>query len=104
MRTLIYVLATTVIAGFAPSVASAADLGGYDERDTVIERSPPVVEHERIIERRYYEPDDYYDDAPVVTYYAPRYRRPYPYYAAYPYPYRFGPYYHRRYWRPYRHW
>ena len=36
--------------------------------------------------RRYYEPDYYYDDAPVVTYY----RRPYPYYSAGFYPY-WGP-------------
>ena len=94
MKMLICVLATSAIAGLAPNAASAADLGPYDERATVIERPAPVV-----VERRYYEPyyEDYYDDAPVVTYYGPRYRRPY--FANY-YPYRFGPYYHhRRYWR-----
>ncbi len=63
MKMLICVLATSVIAGLAPSAASAADLGPYDERETVIERPAPVV-----VERRYYEPyyEDYYDDAPVV--------------------------------------
>lgn len=98
MKMLICVLATSAIAGLAPSTASAADLGPYDERETVIERPAPVMEHERIVERRYYEPydEDYYDDAPVVTYYEHRYRRPY--YANY-YPYRFGPYFHHR-----RHW
>lgn|SRR6185437_482295 len=93
MKMLTCVLATSVIAGLAPSAASAADLGPYDERATVIERPAPVV-----VERRYYEPyyEDYYDDAPVVAYYGPRYRRPY---FAHYYPYRFGPYYHhRRYW------
>jgi len=97
MRTLMCVLATSVIAGFAPSVASAADFGGYEERDTIIERAPPVVQRERIIERRYYEPDYYYDDVPVDAYYVPRFRRPYPYFAGYPY--RYGPYHHHRYWR-----
>lgn len=99
MKTLIYAVAASVVAAFAPSVASAADFGGYDEQETVIERRAPVVEHERIVERRYYEPDDEYyeDDGPAVTYYRRPYRRPYPYYAAYPY--RFGPYYQHRYWR-----
>ncbi|HVJ79301.1 MAG TPA: hypothetical protein VM620_15850 [Hyphomicrobium sp.] len=79
MRTLLCVLATSAVAGLAPSVASAADFGGYVEEDTVIERPAPVVEHERIIERRYYEPaDDYYDDAPEVTYYEAPYPVPYP--------------------------
>lgn len=84
MRTLLCVLATSVAAGLAPSVASAADLGRYEEQETIIERPAPVVEHERIIERRYYEPaddyDDYYDDAPVVTYYDGPYVAPYRHY------------------------
>jgi len=92
MRTLLCVLATSVAAGLAPSVASAADFGGYVEEDTVIERPAPVVEHERIIERRYYEPaDDYYDDAPVVTYYEA------------PYPVRYR-HFHHRYWRHHGRW
>lgn len=75
MKRLFCVLSTLAVAGMVPSVASAADLGpGYVERDTIIEDAPPpVVEHERIIERRYYEPD-YYDDGPVVTYYEPDWR------------------------------
>jgi len=101
MRTLICALATTAIAGIAPNVASAADLGPYDEREMVIERPAPVVEHERIIERRYYEPaDDYYEDEPAVTYYGPRY--PYPYFAGYPY--RWGPRFHHGYWRHHARW
>ena len=103
MKTLICALTTSVIAGFAPSVASAADLGVYDERETVIERPAPVVERERIVERRYYEPDDeYYEDEPEVTYYRRPYPGPYPYYAAYPD--RFRPYYHHRYWRRHTRW
>jgi hypothetical protein len=75
MKRLFCVLSTLAVAGMAPSVASAADLGrGYVERDTIIEEAPPVVERERIIERRYYEPDYYYYDGPVVTYYEPRWR------------------------------
>lgn len=99
MKTLICALAASAIAGFVPSVASAADFGGYDEQETVIERRAPVVERERFVERRYYEPaDEYYeDDGPVVTYYRRPYRRAYPYYAAYPY--RFGPYHQYRHWR-----
>jgi hypothetical protein len=104
MKTLICALTASAIAGLAPNVASAADLGGYDEQETVVERSAPIVEHERIVERRYYEPDDdyYYEDAPVVTYYRRPHLGPYPYYAAYPY--RVGPYYHHRYWRRHARW
>lgn len=92
MKTLICVLATSAIASFAPSIASAADLGLYEERETVIERPAPVIEHERIVERRYYEPyDEYIDDEPDVVYYSRPYRRPY-FYAGYPY--RFGHYGH----------
>jgi hypothetical protein len=96
---LICVLATAAVAGIAPNAASAADLGPYEESETVIERPAPIVEHERIIERRYYEPD-YYDGGPVVTYYRPRYA--YPYVAGYPY--RWGPRFHHRYWRHYGRW
>lgn len=104
MKTLICALAASAIASLAPGVASAADLGAYDEQETVIERPAPVVENERIIERRYYEPDDeYYEEEPEVTYYRRPYVEPYPYYAA-AYPYRFGPYYHHRYWRRHARW
>ena len=103
MKTLICALTASVVASFAPSIASAADLGGYEERESVIERPAPYVEHERVVERRYYEPDDeYYEDGPVVTYYRRPYLRPFPYYAAYPY--RFGPYYHHRYWGRHARW
>lgn len=100
MKTLIFAFTASVIAGFTPGGASAADFGGYDEQETVIESEAPIVERERIVERRYYEPvDDYYyeDDAPVMTYYRRSHRRPYPSYAAYPD--RFGPYYAHRSWR-----
>lgn len=90
MRPLIYALSTLAAVSIAPLSAQAADLGGYDEgyseRGAVVE-GPPVV-------RRGY---DYYD-GPVVTYWGPRYYRPYPYYAGW-YPY-YGPryWYGRRYW------
>lgn len=91
MKTLLCILTTFALAGIAPSVASAADLGRdyHGESEAYVERPvPPPVR----VERRYYEPDYYYDDAPVVTYY----RRPFPYYSAGFYPY-WGP--RRGYWR-----
>ena len=89
MKILICALTASAIAGFTPTIATAADLGrGYEESETYIERPVPPV---RVV-RPYYEPDYYYDDAPVVTYY----RRPYPYYYAGFYPY-WGPRY--GYWR-----
>ena len=89
MKILICALTASAIAGFTPTIASAADLGrGYEESETYNERPVP---HVRVV-RPYYEPDYYYDDAPVVTYY----RRPYPYYYAGFYPY-WGPRY--GYWR-----
>jgi|SRR6185295_18592852 hypothetical protein len=90
MKTLLCILTTFALAGIAPSVASAADLGRdyYEESEAYVERPVPPVR----VERRYYEPDYYYDDPPIVTYY----RRPYPYYAAGFYPY-WGP--RRGYWR-----
>jgi hypothetical protein len=78
----------------SPSV-SAADLGGYEERETYIERPARVIERERIVERHYYEPRYYYE--PEV-YYAPR-PRVYGYYAA-EYPYYYGPrFVYRHHWR-----
>lgn len=91
MKTLIFALSTLAVVGVTPISAQAADLdgynGGYIDRGPVVER-PPV--------REYY-------DGPVVTYYsAPRYYRPYPYWAGY-YPYGgYGywgrPYYRGGYW------
>jgi len=91
MKTLLFALSSLAVAGLAPAAAQAADLGGYEEgyvdRGPVVEAPPPP--------RAYY--NDYYD-GPVVTYYAPRFYRPYPYYAGY-YPYRYGPrWYGRGYW------
>jgi hypothetical protein len=89
MKMLICALTASAIAVLTPTIASAADLGRgyYEESEAYIERPvPPPVRVER-----YYEPDYYYDDVPVVTYY----RRPYPYfYAGYPY---WGP--RRGHWR-----
>jgi len=94
MKKLICLLSTFAVTSFAPHAASAADFGGYEERDSYVEERAPIVERERIIERRYYkpryhEPSYYEEDEPVVTYYQPRYRRPFPYYANY-----------NPYWRP----
>jgi hypothetical protein len=73
MKILICALTASAIAGFTPTIATAADLGrGYEESETYIERPVPPV---RVV-RPYYEPDYYYDDAPVVTvypYWGPRY-------------------------------
>ena len=84
MKAQICALSALTMIGLVPQAATAADLGGYDggyeERGAVVE-GPPAV-------RRYY--DEGYDEGPVVTYYRPRYYRPYPYYAGY-YPYRWGP-------------
>ncbi|MFA5956198.1 hypothetical protein [Hyphomicrobium sp.] len=98
MKAFVFALSALAVVGLVPVAAQAADLdgynGGYIDRGPVVE-GPPVS-------RRYY--DDY--DAPAVAYYAPRFYRPYPYYAGY-YPYRHGywgrPYWRGRYWggRPY---
>ena len=60
MKTLLCILTTFALAGIAPSVASAADLGRdyYEELEAYVERPVPPVR----VERRYYEPDYYYDD------------------------------------------
>lgn len=96
MKTLIYVLSTAAVAGLAPISAQAADLGGYEEG--YVERGP-VVEGPPV--------ERYYDEGPVVTYYGPRFYRPYPYFAGY-YPYRYGYWGHRywggRYWGGRAHW
>jgi hypothetical protein len=100
MRHLLCVVAAFGTIGFAAQSVSAADLGGYEERETYVERPARIIERERIVERRYYEPR-YYDDEPEV-FQAPR-PRVYGYYAAgYPY---YGPrFYYRQHWRGYRHW
>ncbi|MFT3731515.1 MAG: hypothetical protein QM780_08855 [Hyphomicrobium sp.] len=83
MKPLIYALSALAVAGLAPHSVQAADLGGYDES---YEDRGPVVEGPPVVRRSY---DYYYDEGPVVSYYAPRFYRPYPYYAGY-YPYRYG--------------
>jgi hypothetical protein len=103
MKHLLFAVAAFGVMVVASHTASAADLGGYDERETYIERPARIIERERIVERRYYEPR-YYDDEEAVVYYAPR-PRAYQYYAA-DYPYYYGPrYYHRHhYWRGHGRW
>ena len=94
MRHFLCAVAAFGIIGFASSSASAADLGGYEERDTYVERPTRIIERERIVERRYYEPR-YYDDEESVAYYAPR-----PRYYASEYLYYYRPrFHHRHYWR-----
>jgi hypothetical protein len=83
MKSIIYALSTFAIIGATPFAAQAADLDGYE--GGYVDRGP-------VVERRYYE------DAPVVTYYAPRVYRPYPYYSGYyGYP-AYGYWGGRRYW------
>ena len=97
MKHLLCAIAAVGVTGFAWSTASAGDLGGYEERETYIERPARVIERERIIERRYYEPRYYAYDEPEV-YYVPR-PRVYRHYAA-DYPYYYRPrFYRHHYWR-----
>jgi len=85
-----------------PSLAADLDQPYYRERDVVIERPAPpvVVERERIIERRYYPPQEEVYVAP--TYYAPYAPRVYaPYAHDYPavgYPGYRATYFARPYW------
>jgi hypothetical protein len=96
MKHLICAFAACGALGLASPSVSAADLGGYDERETYVERPARIIERERIVEPRYYEPRYYYE--PEV-YYVPR-PRVYRYYAAdYPYYYRPRFYYRHHYWR-----
>jgi hypothetical protein len=90
----------------AVSSAKAADLGGYEESETYIERPAPVIARERvIIEHRYYEPyyePRYIEEVPIVTY-----ERPYWGYYAYPRHHAYGyarRFHHARFWHGYRHW
>jgi hypothetical protein len=103
MRHLLCAAAAFGTISFAPLPASAADLGGYEERDTYVERPARIIERERIVEHRYYEPRYYYYDEPEV-YYAPR-PRVYQYYAA-GYPYYYGPrfFYRHQHWRGHGRW
>ncbi|RUO97780.1 hypothetical protein [Hyphomicrobium sp.] len=87
MKAILLAVSALAAAGSLAPAAQAADLDGYE--GGYVDRGP-------VVERRYYE----YDEAPVVTYYAPRVYRPYPYYAGY-YPYG---YYGRPYWRAHGYW
>ena len=96
MRTILFAIGAVALAGLAPRAASAADLGGYEERETYVER-PRVIERERVIvEHHHHYTDRYYDREPEVVY-VPR-RRVYRY-AAYPYYYAPRFHHHRPYWR-----
>jgi len=94
MKNLLCAFASLGVVSIAPLPSSAADLGGYEERETYVERPARIIERERIVERRYYEPR-YYEEPEV--YYVPR-RRVYHYYAG-GYPYYYGPrfFHHRHY-------
>ena len=101
MRQFMCTVAAFGTIGFGSHSVAAADLGGYDERETYVERPARVIERERIVERRYYEPRYYYDEPEV--YYVPR-PRVYQYYAA-GYPYYYRPrIYHRDHHYHYRRW
>jgi hypothetical protein len=103
MKHVLCAVAAFGIVGFASQSVSAGDLGGYEDRETYVERPTRIIERERIVERRYYYPRYYYDDEPVV-YYAPRPRVSRYYAAGYPYYYR-PRYYHRHhYWRGHERW
>lgn len=102
MRTL-FAFGAAALACVAPSAVYAGDLGGYEERETYVERPARVIERGRIIERRYYEPRYYYDEESVM-HYVPR-PRVYQYYAAdYPYYYRPRFYHPHHYWRGHGRW
>jgi len=79
MRQVICALAAFGTIGLASHSAAAADLGGYEEYERYVERPARVIERERIIERHYYQPRYYEEEA--VVYYPPR-PRVYGYYAA----------------------
>jgi len=90
MKNLLCAFATLGVVSLAPPSASAADLGGYEERETYVERPARIIE--RIVEHRFYEPR-YYEESEV--YYVPR-RRVY-HYDAGGYPYYYGRrFFHRR--------
>ncbi len=94
MKMLRYALTASALLALAPTAASAADFGPYGP-GPYVER--PVPTPPAYYVRPYY-PQPYYDEA---YYYGARFRRPYPYVAAYPYwrgP-RFAYYGHRPYWR-----
>ena len=94
MKMLRYALTASALLALAPTAASAADFGPYGP-GPYVERSVPTPPAYYV--RPYY-PQPYYDEA---YYYGARFRRPYPYVAAYPYwrgP-RFAYYGHPPYWR-----
>ena len=59
------VLAFPLLAMASPAFSADYDGPIYRERNVVIE-SPPVIERERIVERRYYEPVPVYSERVVV--------------------------------------
>jgi hypothetical protein len=78
MKMLRFALTACAVLALAPTAASAADLGPYPPGGYVERPLPPPPAY---YVRPYY-PQPYYYDA---YYYGPRFRRPYPYVAAYPY-------------------
>jgi len=81
-----------------PSLAADLDQPYYREHDVIIERPAPpvVVERERVIERRYYPPQE---EVYVAPPYAPRVYAPYAYnYPAVGYPGYRATYFARPYW------
>ena len=77
MKLLACTLAAVALTSLSPCRVSAADLDddGYYDAPVAVEEQPPVVVHERIIERQYY-----VAPPPVAV---ERYPRPYPYHAGF---------------------
>jgi hypothetical protein len=98
MRQFLCAVAAFCTIGSASGSVLAGDLGGYDERETYVERPVRFIERERIVEPHYYAPRYYYYYEPEV-YYVPR-PPVYRYYAAgYPHYYRSRFYYRHHYGR-----
>jgi hypothetical protein len=79
IKPLIGIVATAVALALVPATASAADLyEDYPVDGVAVDDDPPVVvERERIIERRYYDPPHYAEDRPAVEVYERSYRPAY---------------------------
>jgi hypothetical protein len=56
MKNLLCTLAALGAISVAPLTASAADHGGYEDRETYVERPARIIERERIVEHQYYDP------------------------------------------------
>ena len=106
MKMLKNALATCVLLALSPAAASAADFGPYPPERPYAEA--PAAPPPAYYARPYY-PDPYCCDTYYYGYYGPRFWRPFPYYAAYPYwrgprfahygrPYWGGAHYGRPYW------